>query len=311
MATTVYRTFMEDSRRWDRFVFRPGDIVITTPRKSGTTWTQTLCALLIFDGDAFPAPLSRLSPWLDQRVTPIDGILAAYDAQRHRRIIKTHTPLDGLPVVDETTYITVARDPRDVMLSMDRHRANMDYGRVRTIIDAANPAEDNTPSVPGDYEPPPLDELFRAFVDGTDPASSITLPGLFHHIDTAWQRRHQPNVALFHYADYSADLPGEFRRLAEALDVPLTAERAADLAPLASLETMRRRAEDVAPNADIDMWKDTSAFFGEGRIGEWRDRLTPEQVRHYDDVVAGSFDPEMAAWVHGGRIGSGIDPSIV
>src|SRR5262249_46135359 len=93
----VYRTFMEDSSRWDRFTFRSGDIVITTPRKSGTTWTQTLCALLIFDGATFPAPLSRLSPWLDQRVSPIDDILATYEEQQHRRVIKTHTPLDGVP----------------------------------------------------------------------------------------------------------------------------------------------------------------------------------------------------------------------
>ncbi len=303
----VYRSFIEDSARWDRFAFRPGDILITTPRKCGTTWTQMLCALLIFDGGDFPEPLSRLSPWLDQRVTPIDDVIATYEAQRHRRIIKTHTPLDGLPVADEAVYVTVARDPRDVMLSMDRHRANMDYGRVRTIIDAANPGADGPP-VPQTYEPPPLDDLLRAFVDGTDPGASVTLQTLFHHLDTAWQRRGEPNVAMFHYADYAADLPSEIVRLAGTLDIPITAERAAELAPLAEFASVRARAADIAPNADIDMWKDTTAFFRSGRIGEWRERLTPGQLRHYDEVVRASFDPRLSAWAHGGRIGSGIDP---
>src|SRR5204863_6759086 len=108
---------------------------------------------------------------------------------------------------------------------------------------------------------------------------------------------------------YSADLPSELLRLADALDIPLTAGRAAELAPLASFDTVRRRAEDIAPNADIDMWKDTTAFFRAGRIGEWRGRLSIEQLRHYEAVVAASFDPDLAAWVHGGRVGSGIDPN--
>ena len=306
--TTIYRSFMEDSTRWERFRFRPGDIVITAPRKSGTTWTQTLCALLVFDGDDFPAPLSRLSPWLDQRVTPIDDVLAAYEAQDHRRIIKTHTPIDGLPFVEGAIYLTAARDPRDVMLSMDRHRANMDYERVHAIIDAANPGDDGPPA-PSAYEPPPLDELFRAFVDGTDPSASVTLQTLFHHLGTAWQRRAEPNVGMFHYADYTADLPSELMRLAGVLGLPLTGERATELAPLAAFDTVRRRAADIAPNADIDMWKDTTAFFRAGRIGEWRERLSAEQQTRYDAVVAASFDPDLAAWVHDGRIASGIDPN--
>jgi hypothetical protein len=304
----VYRSFMEDSARWERFRFREGDIVVTTPRKSGTTWTQTLCALLIFDGDRFPAPLSRLSPWLDQRVAPIEDVLAVYESQRHRRIIKTHTPLDGLPVVDGAVYITAGRDPRDVMLSMDRHRANMDFEGVGAVIRAANPGED-VPEPPG-YRSMPFDELFQSFVDGLDPTAPVTLQSVMHHLETAWQRRHEPNIVMFHYADYTADLPAELRRLARALGVPLTADRAAQLAPLAGFDAVRRRAGDIAPNADIPMWKDTGSFFRAGRIGEWRERCSPEQLRHYEAVVAASFDPSLAAWAHGGRSGSGIDPNV-
>ena len=59
---TRYRSIVADSGRWDGFAFRSGDIVISTPPKCGTTWTQMLCALLVFDGPAFPAPLEQMSP---------------------------------------------------------------------------------------------------------------------------------------------------------------------------------------------------------------------------------------------------------
>ncbi|MDQ1696066.1 MAG: hypothetical protein QOJ03_1419, partial [Frankiaceae bacterium] len=88
-----YRSVVADSIRWEGFTFRPGDIVVSTPPKCGTTWMQRLCALLVFDSVELPAPISILSPWLDMLLAPLDDVLARLDAQQHRRFIKTHTPL--------------------------------------------------------------------------------------------------------------------------------------------------------------------------------------------------------------------------
>jgi len=60
-----YRSPDEDSARWLDFPFRQGDIVISTRSKSGTTWAQMICALLVFQSADLPAPLGHLSPWLD------------------------------------------------------------------------------------------------------------------------------------------------------------------------------------------------------------------------------------------------------
>src|SRR3954462_4244239 len=83
----------EDSGRWLGFEFRPGDIVISTRSKSGTTWMQMICALLVFQTPELPAPLARVSPWLDWIGEPLDAVVARLDAQPHRRFVKTHTPL--------------------------------------------------------------------------------------------------------------------------------------------------------------------------------------------------------------------------
>ena len=88
----------EDSGRWAGFKFRPGDIVISTRSKSGTTWMQRICSLLVFRSAELPAPIAELSPWLDHLVTPVEQVYATLEAQTHRRFIKTHTPLDGVPL---------------------------------------------------------------------------------------------------------------------------------------------------------------------------------------------------------------------
>jgi aryl sulfotransferase len=46
-AVRRYEASMYDSNRWDGFELRPGDIIVSTPPKCGTTRTQMNCALLI------------------------------------------------------------------------------------------------------------------------------------------------------------------------------------------------------------------------------------------------------------------------
>ena len=111
----VYRSWMSDSRRWDALELREGDIVISAPSKCGVTWTQRLVSLLVFDGPDLPGPLSTVSPWLDGTMRPIEDVVASLDAQDHRRLIKTHTPLDGIVLDPRATYLVVARHPLEVI----------------------------------------------------------------------------------------------------------------------------------------------------------------------------------------------------
>jgi hypothetical protein len=305
-----YRSIVDDSGRWDGFAFRPGDVVISTPPKCGTTWLQMLCALLIFDGPEFPAPLGDLSPWLDMCTRPLAEVTAALAAQTHRRVIKTHTPLDGLPWHGGATYLVVGRDPRDVAISFEHHLANFDFSRFLELRAAAVGNADLTaPLVPRVPFADPVEERLRIFVaDETPPPTPPTLASVLHHLETGWQRRREPNVALFHYADLQADLVGELLRLARVLGIPCTPERARELAPEASLDRMRERAAEVAPNASQGAWKDVRAFFRSGGAGEWRPRLSAADLAAYEARVAALVSPELAAWVHGGRLASGVDP---
>ena len=303
-----YRSIVADSGRWDGFAFRPGDVVISTPPKCGTTWTQMLCALVIFDGPEFPAPLDQVSPWLDMCNRPLAEVTAALAAQTHRRFIKTHTPLDGLPLHPDVTYLVVGRDPRDVAISTEHHTANMDFEHFLALRAAAVGNEDLAELPPRRVPSEDPVERFRTFVADETLGGSPTLASVLHHLDMAWQHRRDPNVALFHYADLKADLAGELLRLAGVLGIPCSPERARELAAEASLARMRERAADVAPNASQGNWKDVRAFFRSSGTGEWRERVSAADLAAYEARVAELVGPDLAAWAHGGRLASGVDP---
>jgi hypothetical protein len=270
-----------------------------------------LCALLIFDGPAFPAPLGDISPWLDMCNRPLAEVTAALAAQTHRRFIKTHTPLDGLPLHADVTYLVVGRDPRDVAISTEHHTANMDFEHFLQLRAAAVGNEDLAELPPRRVPSEDPVERFRTFVADETLGGSPTLASVLHHLDMAWQRRRDPKVALFHYADLTADLPGELLRLAGVLGIPCSPERARELAAEASLARMRERAADVAPNASQGTrgnWKDVRAFFRNGGTGEWRARVSAADLAAYEARVTQLVGSELAAWAHGGRLASGVDP---
>ncbi|HZB48620.1 MAG TPA: sulfotransferase domain-containing protein, partial [Mycobacteriales bacterium] len=133
-----YRSAEEDSARWDGFDFRPGDVVVSTRSKSGTTWMQMICLLLVLRTPQLPRPLIELSPWLDWLVEPRDEVVARLAAQPHRRVIKTHTPLDGLPIDPRATYVVVGRHPLDMIVSLVHQGDNIDRDRLREL--AGQPA---------------------------------------------------------------------------------------------------------------------------------------------------------------------------
>ena len=129
-----YTSSDEDSARWSGFPLREGDILISTRSKSGTTWVQMICALLVFQTPELPDALSNLSPWLDWLIRPRAEVFAQLAAQSHRRFIKSHTPLDGLPADPRVTYIVTGRHPLDMAVSLYHQSDNLDRQHMRRLL---------------------------------------------------------------------------------------------------------------------------------------------------------------------------------
>lgn len=304
-----YRNLVADSARFDGFTFREGDIILSTPPKCGTTWTQTMCALLIFGSPDFPLAVDLISPWLEQSLRPIAEVVADLDAQSHRRFIKSHTPLDGLPFDEGVTYLCVGRDPRDVALSWDNHMANIDIQALLGLRDKAVGSEDLAEllqrHLQGMQLPETESERFWHWVESDQEVvdSVGSLAYTLHHLDTFHGERDLPNVVMIHYGDLKADLEGQMRSLAERLGIDIEAGRWPELVEAASFDNMKARAAAVAPNATESIWRDQERFFNRGTSGQWHHVITDEaSQRRYRERVERLADEDLSKWVHQGTI---------
>jgi aryl sulfotransferase len=288
-----------DTERWNHVPFRDGDIVISSPPKCGMTWTQMICALLIFQTPEFPRALDAMSPWPEVLTHRLEDVLADLETQRHRRFMKSHTPLDGLPFDDRVTYICVGRDPRDVAISWDNHMGNSDLAVAMAMRAAAVGMDDIDPSAPG--LPERLDsarDRFWAWMDTDE--TLIGLPAMSHHLSTFWPARDEPNVVLLHYDELRTDLEGQMRGLAARLGIEVDEQRWPVLVTAASFDSMRSRANELAP--EIKLWHDPRRFFHRGASGQWRDQLDQDDLRRYAVRVRELFAPDLAEWVHRGPL---------
>jgi hypothetical protein len=294
-APKRYQSFIADSARWLLFEPRPGDIIISTPPKCGTTLTQMLCALVLFDNTEFPGRMDDLSPWLDQRTRSDEEVLAHLDAQTHRRFIKTHTPLDGVPEWPEVTYVTVGRDPLDVFASWEHHVENMHRDNLVDAVDASVGIETVLPFVT--ERPATLEERFELWLIDDTPTAPMSLALVAGHLEASWDRRDRPNVELFHFDEMSSDRVAALTRLADAFGIDLPDDRIEVLAESASIDRMRSRADDLAPNTK-GIFHDSTRFFRSGVGGDWRSFVTPEQEALYRQRIDELVSPELRDWLH-------------
>ena len=297
--TRVYEHHHFDGPRWDRFVTRPGDILITTAYKSGTTWMQTIVANLLFQDGEIPGAIMEMSPWIDMRVRPFEAIVETTEAQTHRRFLKTHLPLDGIPYQTDMQYIYVGRDLRDVFMSLWNHYS----GHSETAFALMNDPE----SLVGEPFPrPPATPLemwkvwskrgwFAWENDGYPYWSSS------HHAQTWWDFRHLQNILFVHFGDLLAQPGVEIRRVADFLGIGLSADAERRVVRAVQFDTMKQGADKVLGGA-AEMWDGGGQrFMNRGTNGRWREVLGEKELLDYRAMVERTLSPECARWLEEGR----------
>ncbi len=281
-----------DSTLWNDFPFRDDDIIISTWAKSGTTWVQQILAQLIFNG-ATDLNVAEMSPWVDMRLPPKEVKFEAIEAQTHRRFLKTHLPVDALVYSPKAKYFYVARDGRDVLWSYYNHHSKHNDLFYQEINGVGGPGIE--PAKPPQHE---IHEYFQVWLEN----DGYPLWRFWHNIRTWWEIRHLPNLMLVHFSALKADMPGQIRRIAAFLDIPIDESKWEAILEHCSFDYMRAHAEPAVPLGGA-LWEGgAKTFIHKGTNGRWRDVLTEEDNANYESRALEELGPECANWLSSGEL---------
>ncbi|ASP20322.1 glycolipid sulfotransferase [Antarctobacter heliothermus] len=280
-ALRDYKDTLTDSRRWDAFTPRDGDIVVSTPPKCGTTWTQAILAMLITGDPLVDAQTSMKSPWIDISFRDVAEVMARLEAQEHRRQVKTHTPFDGVPYWPQMRYITVYRHPIDVHFSFRKHVANMSFDFAIGLY------------------PDDLSEGFRLFLEG-DHFDAVSLDSILTHYRETLVREPRENLLRLHYADMTRDLPRTVARIADHVGIEHPKALLDAIADAATFDSMKANAHRFTPSAGQEFWRNDAEFFNTASSNKWEGRLTPDDLAAYDARMSVALSPKDRHWLEWG-----------
>ncbi|MCZ6678257.1 MAG: sulfotransferase domain-containing protein [Candidatus Poribacteria bacterium] len=281
-----------DSTIWNDFKFRDDDIIISTYAKSGTTWMQQILSQLIFNGEE-GLKVAEMSPWIDLRIPPKAVKLPAVEAQEHRRFVKTHLPVDALVFSPQAKYIYIARDGRDIVWSLYNHHTNATAAWYEALNDT-----------PGRVGPPmgkPPDSIKQYYHDWLD-KDGHPCWSFWENVKSWWDIRHLPNVLFVHFAALKADMPGQIRRIAEFVQIPIDETKWDAILEHCSFDYMKQNATLSVPLGGIFWEGGAQTFINKGTNGRWRDVLTAEESQKYEKMAEEQLGEACAHWFATGEV---------
>ena len=281
-----------DSTIWNDFRFRDDDIIISTYAKSGTTWMQQIVAQLLLGPDP-GLEVAEMSPWLDIRVPPKSVKLPAVEAQTHRRFIKTHLPVDALVFSPRAKYIYIGRDGRDVVWSFYNHHVNANETWYAALNDT--PGRVGPP-----IERPPSD--VRQYWHDWLSRDGYPFWSFWENVRTWYAIRSLPNVMLVHFSIMKRDMPGQMRRIAAFLDIPIDETKWPTIVEYCSFDWMKSHATKSVPLGGAFWDAGAQVFINKGVNGRWSEVLTPEENAEYEARAVRELGPECARWLATGEL---------
>ena len=276
--------------------WRNGDIVVSVPVKSGTTWTMNIVHQLRSGGDPNLDDVYEEVPWLELVPGPTstpEEIIRSFDTMPddRRRAFKSHSAPGTLPYHapgsgTDVQYVVVARNPDEVLASfypfVRAHSA--EWFKLWGMDEA-------------DFIPPDIETYFEKF------GRTMIPGGLFGFMAAWWPLRNQPNVLLLHFSDMKRDHEGSVRKIAEFLGFEPTAEQWPAILEYTSFPWMKTHEDKFelrrVGHAPV---LDPGAMMRKGKTGTAReDGVTPEmsaELKAMGEKILS--DKDAADWLYAG-----------
>lgn len=245
-----------DPRILAGFKPRPGDVLITTAPKAGTTWMQQILHQLRTGGDTGFSSIDEVVPWLElQRdALSLHQILERFENIQDPRIFKTHCTYEQTPGTDTVKIILSSRDPRDCCVSFYHHVMDMtDDARKRVGFDRYHT----------------LDEVFEAW---------LQYAAWYRNIQSWWPHYKDDNVLWLRYEDMKRSPESSIDRIIAFLAWDITPEQRSRALEYSSFEWMKTHSEkftrqSVSAGPDFK----PGGFIRKGQVGDHKTKLSTEQ----------------------------------
>ncbi|MDQ1266187.1 MAG: aryl sulfotransferase [Bacteroidota bacterium] len=286
-------TIESDSRIWNEFKFRQGDVIVASYHKAGTTVTQQIVSQLIFNGKE-NIPVWQISPWLDFRLLPKNEILEQLSSQTHCRFIKTHLTADALPIKPKTKYIYIARDGRDIAWSFHRHLRNAkdEFNQAQwKNFDPDSEILKAYPIIPDD----PRQFFSEWLKDDGFPHGSF-----FNNVRSWWNIKHLTNVMLIHYNNVLEDLTEVILKIADFLEFSKENLNLEQIVRNCSFDYMKAHSQVYTPMGGEVFIGGHSSFFYKGTNNRWEGILSSEEIRNYENIAEERLGNECSRWLKTG-----------
>lgn len=246
------------SKAFEGYTPTKHDVFVCVYSKSGTNWMMQIVTQIASHGKAEFERIHDIVPWPE---TPVPGAakLTAPTWEpfpAKMRPIKTHVEAAYVPYSDNAKYVIVIRDPKDAIVSGFYFSESLMPGLssmgLSAWVDSAVAGE--TP--------------FGSWAD---------------HIASFWPWRHRDNVLVLTYAEMKADLETAVRRVAQLMNVTLTADAFANVVEKSSFPYMKAHNANFTPPTPMPV--NSIEMVRTGKTGEAKERLTIEQITHIDQAA--------------------------
>lgn len=285
-----------DSTLQQRITWRDGDVVVSVPAKSGTTWTMNIVHQLRSGGDASFFDIYGEVPWLELVPRPDsdrDAIVEAFESMTYdrRRVFKTHSAPPELPYLapDDGTdvrYVVVARNPDEAVASFRPFIAS--HSDEFFALWGVDPSFIVGPD-------------FESYFAGM--GSHALVPMIFGFLAGWWPLRNEPNVLFVHYADMVREPEASVRRIAEFTGFEVADDAWPTILEHTSFAWMKANEEKFELRSVSDVPPlDPGAMLRKGRVGtSGEDGVTPEISATIATIGSEIVDNQQALdWIYRG-----------
>jgi aryl sulfotransferase len=278
--------------------WRDGDIVVSVPGKSGTTWMMNIVHQLRSGGDPDFDDIYIEVPWLEFVRGPTDSRERRLERFRsmttsRRRAFKTHAAPPGLPYIEpgpnapDVKYVVVLRNPEEAIVSL----RPFFEGHSQAFFDHWNSPKSHITR-------PTFVEFYREVLSGM-PVSDM----FFGFLASWWSLRDKPNVKIVHFSQLKNAPNQVIPELAQFLGFSPTPEQWPRILEYCSFSWMKKHQEkfEIRHAADVPVL-DSGAMVRKGVVGAARDDGMTEEISREIRAMGEKVitNPKLLQWFYEG-----------